>query len=520
MFESCAMTERSGYWGAKVRVFATTVANIFSSSLRFITNIFIARALGPSAYGELNFLLASVPGIRAFMELGTTQAFFTFISRNDKPAGIYYWYFKWLFFQLVIMTMLVVLLETTGYMDTFWLGISTPLVFMAIYASFLKDTLWSTFNNIAEAKRETIAIQTRNAIIALAHFMLVIIFYFTGMLSVGKILFLIQIEVVAAVLFSLRLVKSEDGKGYERKSSLRNVVAKIKPYCAPLILYSLVGGVSAFGERWILQKYGGSIQQGLYSMSFYLGSLAMLVPASMQKVLWKEIAEATSSGRHDSAYNYYKTGSHLCFISASILAGLSIPWSEQIVSMLAGANYREGASIFSCMVLFSVYQSFGQITGTTLYAVSHTRLLSGIGITGMVAGLIVTYFMIAPADAIVPGLGFGGMGLAIKMLVLTVVVTSVQNVLVCRAQKWPVDWQYQPRTIAVLLASGYISRYLADGLGNGVSVHIKMSLAILIYLCIAALVLLKRPSILGIESQEIDTYFRLLAFWKGKHAKI
>lgn len=520
MFESCAMTERSGYWRAKVRVFATTASNIFSSSLRFVTNIVIARAIGPSAYGELNYLLAGIPGLRAFIEMGTTQAFFTFISRNDKPAGIYYWYFNWLFFQLAILTILVVLLETTGYMNTFWLGISTPLVFMAIYASFLKDTLWNTFNNIAEAKRETIAIQTRNALIALAHFMLVLIFYFMGMLSVGKILFLIQIEVVAAVLFSLRLVKSEDGRGYERKSTLCNVVAKIKPYCAPLVLYSLVGGVSAFGERWILQKYGGSIQQGLYSMSFYLGSLAMLVPASMLKVLWKEIAEATSSGRHDSAYNYYKTGCHLCFISASILAGLSIPWSEQIVSMLAGANYREGASIFSCIVLFSVYQSFGQITGTTLYAVSHTRLLSGIGITGMVAGLIVTYFMIAPVDAVVPGLGFGGMGLAIKMLVLTVVVTSVQNVLICRAQKWPVDWQYQPKTIAVLLASGYMSRYFADGVGNGLPAYLKMSFAFLIYACIVVLIVLKRPSLLGIERQEIDAYFRILAFWKNKHAGI
>ena len=52
------------------------------------------------------------------------------------------------------------------------------------------------------------------------------------------------------------------------------------PFNLALVLYSIVGFGYEFADRWLLQNYGGSIQQGVYEVGFRFGMVSLLVTMS------------------------------------------------------------------------------------------------------------------------------------------------------------------------------------------------------------------------------------------------
>ena len=60
------------------------IAAILRSGLAFVSAMLLARWLGPDEYGRVVFLLAAHIAIRQFIDMGTSSAFFTFISRRAR----------------------------------------------------------------------------------------------------------------------------------------------------------------------------------------------------------------------------------------------------------------------------------------------------------------------------------------------------------------------------------------------------------------------------------------------------
>ena len=117
--------------------------------------------------------------------------------------------------------------------------------------------MWRTVNNIAEAGRQTLAIQYRNVIIAVLHLLLVTVFYFAGLLSVNCVLFLIQVEILIVLGFSIKIIQSQIKDEHKWKGNFLKIYEKVKSYCKPLVLLTLVGGAVEFLDRWLLQKNWG-----------------------------------------------------------------------------------------------------------------------------------------------------------------------------------------------------------------------------------------------------------------------
>jgi len=56
--------------------------NIIRGVFSFLAGLYIAKGLGPVEYGNFTFLLGSFIAIRQLIDLGTSSAFFTFISQK------------------------------------------------------------------------------------------------------------------------------------------------------------------------------------------------------------------------------------------------------------------------------------------------------------------------------------------------------------------------------------------------------------------------------------------------------
>ena len=73
----------------------------------FLTVLIIARSFGPENYGHFAFLMGSFAAIQMIMNLATSNAFFTFISR--RPRGKYFinYYRVWQLAQFLLLILII-----------------------------------------------------------------------------------------------------------------------------------------------------------------------------------------------------------------------------------------------------------------------------------------------------------------------------------------------------------------------------------------------------------------------------
>ena len=75
--------------------------------LSFVIGLIIAKKLGPEEFGNFYFLLGTFIAFRQLIDLGTSTAFFTFISRNNRSKYFYFLYFGWQIFQFLAVIILI-----------------------------------------------------------------------------------------------------------------------------------------------------------------------------------------------------------------------------------------------------------------------------------------------------------------------------------------------------------------------------------------------------------------------------
>ena len=75
------------------------------------------------------------------------------------------------------------------------------------------------------------------------------------------------------------------------------------------------------------------------------------------------------------------------------------------------------------MALYPVHQTYGQLSSSLLITGEKTKLYRNISVAMWLAGLPLTYFLIAPPDKW--GIGAGAIGLSIKMVAIQIVAVNI-----------------------------------------------------------------------------------------------
>lgn len=184
----------------------------------------------------------------------------------------------------------------------------------------------------------------------------------------------------------------------------------LKFNCTPLIIYSIVSFAYSFPDVWLLQKCGGAIQQGFYSIGLRFSGICLIVTTSIMKVFWKEIAEAHELENKERVYYLYTKISRGFYFVAAVGACFLIPFSKEILFLLLVPKYEGGWLCLAIMFVYPIHQSLGQINGTYFYATTQTKLYSKLGIIFMMGSISVTCFVLASPSAMIPGLDLASIG--------------------------------------------------------------------------------------------------------------
>jgi O-antigen/teichoic acid export membrane protein len=446
-----------------VRFGATLVANVLRSGLSLLTGVFIARALGAGEYGNLNFLLGSFAAFTFLLDMGSTPAFYTFIARRKRTPLFFALYIGWTVGIQFVLTMLVLaLLLPDSVLATIWIGQTRRLVLLACAASFFMTQVWLTVTQMGEATRKTIVVQGAAVLQALAHLVLVVALSRSGLLNVASILWLLIAEFALFTLFvAPPLLRANVALDAASSQSWQEIAAEFRAYCVPLVIYGWVNFVYTFGNRWLLQKFGGPTQQGYFSIGQQFGTVSLIAASSILNVLWKEIAEARERGDEETMRALYVRASRGLYCFVAFVSCFLIPYSGDILTLTVGKGYAAASLTLALMLLFPIHQSIGQLLGTFFYATSETRRYTKVGIATMLVTMPVTYLMLAPRTALVPGLGLGSVGLALTLVVVQIVVINVQSRWLAKVHGWSHEYGFQFVLVILFLAIAACSRWVA-----------------------------------------------------------
>jgi O-antigen/teichoic acid export membrane protein len=460
----------------------------------------LARWLGPPSFGSLAFLLGSFLALRSLLDMGASSAFFTFMSQRARSARFIGAYYKWLGAQLLLSLAVIGVLLPSQWINSIWRGEPRSLVVLALLASFMQDSVWAVLQQAAESQRQTLKVQAIGVATVFVHLLAIILLWLTGRLRVPVIFGLIAVEYAVAALCAHRFcvarfaqVPQGDEAGNE------GIFAQYVRYCLPLVPYAWLSFAYAFADRWLLQNYGGKVQQAFYSIGAQFSAVALLATSSILQVFWKEMAEAHHRGDYARTRLLYQRISRVMFLVSAVVACFFIPWSGDVLRMVLGGPYVAGTATLAIMLLYPIHQSMGLISTTTLYATERAATPARVGTVFMLAGMLITYLVLAPKDAVVPGLALGSVGLALKMIVLQIVHMNVLAYLVARAFGWSFEWIYQVVSMLGCITLSWLAHGAALHLAGGtVPLPLTMGLGGLLYLTLIAAFVYALPQLAGL----------------------
>lgn len=403
---------------------------LFANFIGFIVNIGVAlivpRSLKASAYGDYSFLTNFFTRLIGFLDMGTATCFYTKLSKRQKETSLVTFYF----YFTVIISLLIVIFTLLSHLTSnhkyLW---PDQVIFYVYLAAGWAILTWiiQSLQSIADAYGLTVLAEFARLLQKLVYLVLIILLFVLNKLNLSNFFFChFLILFLLGMVLVLILAKKSRLSNLVWRIPLKEITDYIKEfyqYCHPLFIFLVVGLIAGIFDRWLLQYYRGSIEQGFYSLSYQIGVICFMFTGAMTPLLMREFSIASHNKDSDRMKYLFRRYVPLLYSIAAYFSCFVAINADKIVQIIGG-NFEGAIKAVTIMAFYPIHQTYGQLSSSIFYATDQTKLYSNIGIITMLAGLPVTYFLIAPHDKI--GLNAGATGLAVKMILVNFIGVNVQ----------------------------------------------------------------------------------------------
>lgn len=483
------------------RISVSVIFNTLRGIMTFITGVILARFLGPDDFGRMAFLLATFLALKSLLDMSSSHAFFTFLSKKNRSRYFINIYWCWMAFQLIFSLTLVGILLPSTYLESIWQNENKILILLALIATFMQHSAWQVASQMAEANRQTANVQILASAIIFSHLLLVLLLKYLDFLTLPVIFISVSFEWLIGAYFAAKMYKGNDNEN----DNLLSIGQEFWVYCKPLIPLAWLTFFYEFLDKWMLQFWAGSEEQAFYAVASSFSLIAIIATTSIVKVLWKEVAEAHNNKDHKKIERLFNKSTKFLYFIGSCLAGLFVPWSKEIIYLTVGEAYAGANIAFILMLMYPAHQSLGQISLTLLYATEKVKIISVVNIIFILLSLVVAYLLLAPTDAYIQGLQMGSKGLAWKMLIMQFIQVNVLVFIISKIFDWRYSFLYQFYVLGGAVLLGFVVKYLILGIIS--NIYLGMFASMLIYVMLLALIFYTYPhKISGIEKYEINTF--------------
>ena len=486
------------------RFFYKLTTNLVGLAIGLITQAIVPRALGPKLYGDFNFLTEFFNKGIGFLEMGTSSYFFTKVSQrpdDTKLLGIYS-----IFVGLVSCStiLFVVTANLTKVNAALWPGQQPIFVYMAsIFGIFMWVSALITM--MADAHGITVAAEKIRAFQKVVGLVILAFLYWLNQLSLTRF-FLYNYLVLLIFVCWVPYIMAKKGyislKSFSLlKSEVLSYCRDIFRYCHPLFIATLIGSTASILDRWWLQVFSGSQQQGFYGFALVIGMAYTLFANALQPLITREFAIHFMKKDYKQMATVFRRFVPLFYSIAAFFSCFIAMQADRITFIMGGDKFAEARQVVMVMAFFPVHQAYGQLSGSVLFATDQTAVLRNITIVISLVGVLASYVLLAPQEKF--GFHAGALGLAIKMVFINFVGANIQ--LYCNAKLLNLRfWRYfghQVVTLGCFLVFAFCTTAIVDRLmGFGDKNIVGLLAAGVMYTAISAAIAFIFPKIVGLGS--------------------
>ncbi|TAN45255.1 MAG: hypothetical protein EPN22_04480 [Nitrospirae bacterium] len=500
----------------KKRYISKLSTNIVGMAVNLIAQAVIPRGLGPKAYGDYNFLMNFFTELVNFLDMGTSTCFYTELSRRRGEHELVRFYVRFAGLLCLIVFGFVAVVNISGGCREIWPGQDMYYVYLSAGLAALTWIL-KVLNSIADAHGLTVSSEFARMGHRILWLVLILAFYSTQGLALGSFFYcsIAALFMLAAAYFLImkKNVLSLKFTGGVAAALIKKYMHDFYSYSHPFFAYSLIGFAVVVADRWLLQQFGGSVQQGFFGLASQMGAFSFLFAGAMTPLFIREFS--ISYGSNDIVHmgHLYRRYIPPLFSLVAYFSCFVAAQAEKAIYIFGGPGFREAGQVVTIMAFLPIHQTYGQLSSSVFLATGQTRLYTNIGIVFMLLGLPLTYFLVASHDRM--GLNAGAAGLAIKMVLMQFVGINVQIYFNTKLLKLPFYkyFIHQFASVGFLLAIALAAAFLADGpLGFGRMPVAGFLLSGVLYTLMTFCMVCGVPALFGLKRSDIRSVFARMSF--------
>ncbi len=478
--------------------FFTIVFNLITASL-------IPRALGASAYGNFDFLLRFFQQITGLFDAGTSSGFFNKLSQRNNDLGLIRTYAKYALSVFLLLSLLIGSIWFFDYKDQVWAGQEWHFIILASLLAYLM-WIYELARKVVDAfgcsiRSEVILVITKAssviAIIILFQYSLLSLFT----LFIAELLFHLALVILFGRV-SFQYIKKQANTYY---STNQQVITELWEYSSPLILLTIIGVIGILADRWLLQLYGGSEEQGFYAVSFRIAGISLVFTSAVTQLIVREYSINYKEGNLERIRELFKHYSLMLFVLAAYFSVFISFQSDTIVWIFAGDDFSGASYAMMLMAFYPVHQTLGRMTGSFLLGTEKTKLYSNVVISTSIIGLLLSWFLLAPKDSF--GLDAGSVGLSVKMILLQFISVNILLWYVLKILKLKFRYFFLHQIIVIILF--FLLALLTDLLVGWFAFPkmLEFFIAGIVYTLFSMLLIFNIPLLIGSTKKEFNLFF-------------
>ncbi len=399
-------------------------ANASGIPLYFALEALMPRALGPAVYGNFSFATNVFQQFSTFLDMGTSTCLATTLSKNpdDDAAVALYLRFSLVVLLLALGVGALALIPTLG--GTILPGVPA---LMAPAAALWAWLTWAgrTARGINDALGLTVSGEILRTTVSLISALALAALFVAGVLSL-PVLFLHQYVFLGAAALGF-VILAHRAKP-QRRLSLDKAEATAKArefwtYSSPLFIAALLSAAALAGERWMLQFFDGSVEQGFFSLGQKVGMACFLFVTALTPLLMRELAAAHGRNKPELMAALVDRYAPMIYAVSAWFACFTFIESPAVVRLFGGAAFAGAVGPVAVMALYPIHQGYGQVAASIFYAGGETKAYRNLALFTLIPGTALSWLVLAPPNLF--GFDLGALGLAVKMVLVQAVSVNI-----------------------------------------------------------------------------------------------
>ena len=495
----------------KGRYLASFTHNVIRGILALLTSSFLARSLGPGNYGTISFLLVTFTSLRSLLDLGTSPVFFTLISQRKRTKRFIFYYWGFIILQFALSTLILFVFLPKSYLYFIWGLKDSEWLFMAFIATFIQGTVWNLASYMAEANKQSLKLQRINTVLLLFYLLVLILLWKFSLLTISNIFGIIIIGWLIASILAFKLYNPRIGtlSSDIKEENIYSVLKEFRIIGWPLLILSFLTFVHDFTDRSLLQRWGGSIQQGYFSIAQQFSVVSLLATTSILRIFWKEVAESFQKSDFISMNLIFNKTARYIFLFSCLITGFLLQVIPEVIQLTLGNNYSSAYPIFFIMFLYPIYQSMGQLAASFLMATSDNKFYGKVLSLSLVMSLIVVYFILAPRNNFIPGYQLGAVGLSVKFFIMQFLTVNILLFYIARKYRWSFGLFFDIMLICIFIVLGFFVTFIYSNFLDDSNLNIYYQIVVkgILYILFVVLLFYSWPQLLFLSKTELKRKF-------------